>query len=38
MVAEWAEDYRRFWDESYERLDEYLQQLKEKERKHGHSE
>src|SRR6187455_2395747 len=23
-VAEWAEDYRRFWDESFERLDEYL--------------
>jgi DNA-binding transcriptional ArsR family regulator len=32
-VAEWAEDYRRFWDESYERLDEYLQTLKEKEKK-----
>jgi DNA-binding transcriptional ArsR family regulator len=31
-VAEWAEDYRRFWEESYERLDEYLQQLKGKER------
>jgi DNA-binding transcriptional ArsR family regulator len=28
-VAEWAEDYRRFWDESYERLDEYLQQLQQ---------
>src|SRR5712691_21799 len=35
-VAEWAENYRRFWDESYERLDEYLQHLKEKERNHGH--
>jgi DNA-binding transcriptional ArsR family regulator len=33
-VAEWAEDYRRFWDQSYERLDEYLEQLKRKERKH----
>jgi DNA-binding transcriptional ArsR family regulator len=32
-VAEWAEDYRRFWDQSYERLDEYLEQLKRKERK-----
>jgi DNA-binding transcriptional ArsR family regulator len=32
-VAEWAEDYRRFWDQSYERLDEYLDQLKRKERK-----
>src|SRR3954466_1022667 len=31
-VAEWAEDYRRFWDESYERLDTYLQQLQDKER------
>jgi DNA-binding transcriptional ArsR family regulator len=30
-VAEWAEDYRRFWDQSYERLDEYLEQLKRKE-------
>src|ERR1700737_2924591 len=26
-VAEWAENYRRFWDESFERLDEYLQHL-----------
>jgi DNA-binding transcriptional ArsR family regulator len=31
-VAEWAESYRRFWDASYERLDKYLQELKEKER------
>jgi DNA-binding transcriptional ArsR family regulator len=30
-VAAWAEDYRRFWDASYDRLDDYLQQLKEKE-------
>jgi DNA-binding transcriptional ArsR family regulator len=35
-VAEWAEKYRRFWDPSYERLDEYLQRLKERERNHGH--
>jgi DNA-binding transcriptional ArsR family regulator len=34
-VAEWAEDYRRFWDQSYERLDDYLEQLKRKEREHG---
>ena len=26
-VAEWAERYRRFWEESYDRLDEYLDQL-----------
>lgn len=24
-VAEWVEPYRRFWDESFDRLDEYLQ-------------
>jgi DNA-binding transcriptional ArsR family regulator len=28
-VAEWAEPYRRFWDASYDRLDEYLQHLEE---------
>jgi DNA-binding transcriptional ArsR family regulator len=26
-VAEWTERYRRFWEESYERLDEYLEDL-----------
>jgi DNA-binding transcriptional ArsR family regulator len=31
-VAEWAEHYRRFWDASYERLDEYLEHLKNKEK------
>jgi DNA-binding transcriptional ArsR family regulator len=35
-VAEWAEGYRRFWDESYERLDEYLRHLQAKEKDHGH--
>jgi DNA-binding transcriptional ArsR family regulator len=35
-VAEWTERYRRFWDESFERLDEYLQELKKKEKKHAH--
>jgi DNA-binding transcriptional ArsR family regulator len=29
-VAEWAEGYRRFWDASYERLDEYLKHLEER--------
>jgi DNA-binding transcriptional ArsR family regulator len=28
-VAEWAEDYRRFWDASYQRLDEYLEKLRD---------
>jgi DNA-binding transcriptional ArsR family regulator len=26
-VADWAEGYRQFWDASYERLDQYLNQL-----------
>ena len=26
-VADWAEHYRSFWQESYERLDEYLEEL-----------
>lgn len=35
-VAEWAENYRRFWDASYERLDSYLQDLKAKEKNDDH--
>jgi hypothetical protein len=35
-VAEWAEPYRRFWDASYERLDEYLQRLQDEEEHHDH--
>jgi DNA-binding transcriptional ArsR family regulator len=27
-VAEWTERYRRFWEESYDRLDGYLDELK----------
>src|SRR5215467_12889831 len=30
-VAAWLEDYRRFWDASFERLDEYLIELQQKE-------
>src|SRR5262245_65065585 len=33
-VADWVESYRRFWEESFDRLDEYLRTLKSKERKH----
>jgi DNA-binding transcriptional ArsR family regulator len=29
QVAEWMEQYRRFWDERYEQLDSYLRDLKE---------
>ncbi|HXV95781.1 MAG TPA: metalloregulator ArsR/SmtB family transcription factor [Gaiellaceae bacterium] len=31
-VAEWAEGYRRFWEESYDRLDEYLKYLQGEEK------
>ena len=31
-VAEWAGEFRRFWDASYARLDTYLQHLKEQEK------
>jgi DNA-binding transcriptional ArsR family regulator len=34
-VAEWAEEYRRFWDTSYARLDDYLEHLKGNEKHHG---
>lgn len=29
-VAQWVEHYRRFWKESFDRLDEYLRELKTK--------
>jgi DNA-binding transcriptional ArsR family regulator len=32
-VADWLEGYRRFWDASFERLDEYLIELQAKEQK-----
>jgi DNA-binding transcriptional ArsR family regulator len=35
-VADWLERYRQFWDESFERLDEYLHELQQKEKEHGH--
>jgi DNA-binding transcriptional ArsR family regulator len=34
-VAAWVEHYRRFWDESFDRLDDYLKELQAKEKKHG---
>ncbi len=27
-IAEWVEEYRRFWDERFEVLDDYLNELK----------
>ena len=34
-VADWVEHYRDFWEQSFDRLDEYLRELKGKEKKHG---
>jgi DNA-binding transcriptional ArsR family regulator len=34
-VAGWVEHYRRFWDRSFKRLDQYLIELREKEKRHG---
>ena len=34
-VSEWVEEYRKFWEQSFDRLDEYLRQLQNKEKKHG---
>jgi DNA-binding transcriptional ArsR family regulator len=34
-VADWVEHYRRFWDESFDRLDAYLKELQAEEKKHG---
>jgi DNA-binding transcriptional ArsR family regulator len=34
-VADWVERYRQFWDESFDRLDEYLRELQKKEKKRG---
>lgn len=32
-IDDWLERYRRFWEESFERLDEYLKELQKKEKK-----
>ena len=37
-VAEWVEHYRRFWEGSLDRLDEYLVQLKGREKQDGRHE
>jgi DNA-binding transcriptional ArsR family regulator len=35
-VSDWVERYRRFWEESFDRLDAYLQVLQTKESRDGH--
>ena len=32
-ASEWIGDYRQFWEESFERLDEYLKEIQSKENK-----
>jgi DNA-binding transcriptional ArsR family regulator len=34
-VAEWTEHYRRFWEERYDRLDEYLEELQGRGKENG---
>jgi DNA-binding transcriptional ArsR family regulator len=34
-VADWVEHYRRFWQESFDRLDEYLHEWKRKVKKNA---
>jgi DNA-binding transcriptional ArsR family regulator len=34
-VDDWLERYRRFWEESFDRLDVYLKEIQTKEKKHG---
>src|SRR5213593_928399 len=36
-VSDWVDHYRKFWEESFDRLDEYLRELKNMEKKHGRS-
>lgn len=31
----WLEEYRRFWEQSFDKLDDYLQRLRKKEKKNG---
>ena len=32
-AQQWIEEYRKFWEESFDRLDEYLKQIQQKETK-----
>ena len=35
QVAEWTEQYRRIWETKFDNLELYLQELKQKEARHG---
>ena len=32
QASQWIQEYRRFWEESFDRLDEYLKELQTKEK------
>jgi DNA-binding transcriptional ArsR family regulator len=34
-ISEWVERYREMWEQRFDRLDAYLQQLQKKEKRHG---
>ena len=34
-VAQWIDQYRQFWEQSLDRLEDYLREIQEKEAKHG---
>jgi DNA-binding transcriptional ArsR family regulator len=36
QAIDWLQIYRRHWEESFDRLDDYLKQLQAKEKKHDH--
>ena len=36
QAVDWLQHYRRHWEESFDRLDDYLNQLQAKEKKHDH--
>jgi len=35
-AADWLEHYRRFWEQSFDRLGDYLDELQGKEKRDGH--
>jgi DNA-binding transcriptional ArsR family regulator len=35
-AADWLEDYRQFWEQSFDRLANYLDELQTKEKRDGH--
>jgi DNA-binding transcriptional ArsR family regulator len=37
-VSDWVGHYRQFWDESFDRLDDYLKELQEREKNDDRSE